>query len=237
MFRWCEPGSFEMGWPDEESEQESSLFYGKETLHTVTFSQGFWLADTTVTQALWQAVMGENPSHFKGENRPVERVSWQDAKKFITQLNKLIPGLAVQLPTEAQWEYGCRAGTETPFSFGENITPDQVNYDGNYPYDKGKKGKNRGKTVPVKSLPCNDWGLYEMHGNVLEWCLDWYQEDLGKEPVLDPSGPESGEFRVLRGGSWISSGRDVRSAIRDGYVPGDRYRFIGFRLSQGHGLR
>ena len=126
-----------------------------------------------------------------------------------------MPGLDLRLPTEEEWEYACRAGTTKPFSFGENITPEQVNYDGGYPYSGGKKGKNRGETVEVGSFPCNDWGLYEMHGNVWEWCSDWYGEyPLG--PVVDPTGPEGGGLRVLRGGSWIDDGGNVRSADRGG---------------------
>ncbi len=228
-FRWLEPGSFMMGSPVNEPER-----YNDETQHKVTFSKGFWLADSTVTQELWQLVMGSNPSKFKGRHRPVEKISWHDARKFIDTLNKLVPGLSVSLPTEAQWEYGCRAGTITPFSFGDNITPKQVNYDGRYPYNNGEKGKNRKETVDVKTLPCNAWGLYEMHGNVWEWCEDWFQEDLGSDSVTDPKGPEGGEDRVVRGGSWRSDGRFVRSAIRLRYHPGLRHDVIGFRLARGH---
>ena len=111
-----------------------------------------------------------------------------------------------RLPTEAEWEYACRAGTNTPFSFGDNITPEQVNYDGNYPYADGKKGLYREKTVPVKSLPANAWGLYEMHGNVWEWCQDWYG-DYPAEPVTNPEGSQAGVERVVRGGSWDFSTR------------------------------
>ncbi len=228
-FRWLEPGSFMMGSPKNEPER-----YNDETLHKVHLSKGFWMADTTVTQELWRVVMGDNPSDFKGEKRPVEMVSWKDAQKFIKKLNGLVPGLSVRLPTEAEWEYGCRAGTTTPFSFGENITPDQVNYDGNFPYNNGRKGKCRDETVEVKSLPCNNWGLYEMHGNVWEWCRDWYQKDLGRDEATDPQGPERGEDRVLRGGSWFDDGRGVRSALRSWSGPGDRIRGVGFRLARGH---
>jgi len=219
-----------MGSPEDEPER-----YSDEMLHEVTLTQGFWLADTTVTQGLWEAVMGDNPSNFKGKNRPVEEVSWNDARKFIQKLNKLVPGLSVRLPWEAEWEYGCRAGTTTPFSFGDNITPAQVNYNGKYPYHNGKQGEDRGETVAVKSLPRNDWGLYEMHGNVWEWCRDNWQEDLGADPVTDPRDPEKGANRVIRGGSWfLDSGGYVRSAIRNRSEPGIRGDFLGFRLAQGH---
>ncbi len=232
-FRWIEPGTFMMGSPQDEPER-----YDNETLHPVTLTRGFWLADTAVTQALWLAVMGgDNPSDFKDDpNNPVENVSWQDAQTFIAHLNDLVPGLQAQLPSEAQWEWACRAGTTTAFSFGANITPEQVNYDGNYPYADGKKGLYRGKTVPVKSLPGNPWGLYEMHGNVWEWCQDVWQADLGTAAVVDPltpPGDDAGGDRVLRGGSWRYYGRLVRSAIRYHDRPGIRGYNIGFRLALG----
>jgi formylglycine-generating enzyme required for sulfatase activity len=136
------------------------------------------------------------------------------------------------LPTEAEWEYSCRAGTTTPFSFGDQITPEQVNYDGNYPYAGGKKGLYREETVPVKDLPCNDWGLYQMHGNVWEWCQDWFG-DYDLSVVEDPAGPSEGGSRVLRGGGWIDLGRNVRSAYRLAFAPGDRNGDFGFRLARG----
>jgi formylglycine-generating enzyme len=177
--------------------------------------------------------MGENPAEFRdNKNNPVEQVSWNDIQQFIKKLNLLIPGLNACLPTEAQWEYACRAGKTTPFSFGENITPEQVNYNGKYPYAGGKEGLKRGKTVPVKSLPPNPWGLYEMNGNVWEWCSDWYG-DYPSAPVVDPVDPSEGAARVLRGGSWVSSGGGTRSAGRDGGEPDARYDDVGFRLSLG----
>lgn len=122
--------------------------------------------------------------------------------------------------------------TITPFSFGENITPEQVNYDGNHPYAGGKQGLYRERTVPVKSLPPNPWGLYEMHGNVFEWCADWYGEYLSG-PQIDLSGPSEGVDRVLRGGSWSYFGRHCRAALRFGYKPDERNHYIGFRLVPG----
>ena len=199
--RWIAPGEFVMGSPESEAER-----FNDETLHQVILSRGFWLADTACTQALWQAVLGQNPSAFKGADRPVENVSWDDVQRFLDGLNALIPGQEFRLPTEAEWEYACRAGTTTPFWFGEQITPEQVNYDGNYPYAGGAKGAYREETVPVKALPCNGWGLYQMHGNVWEWCQDWHGA-YPTETVIDPAGPPSGADRVLRGGSWISRGR------------------------------
>jgi len=162
---WIAPGAFQMGSPQDEPER-----LGSETLHTVLLTRGGWLADTACTQALWRAVMGTNPSRFQGEDRPVENVSWNDVQDFLQRLNAMIPGGGFRLPTEAEWEYACRAGTTTPFWFGAQITPEQVNYHGDYPYAGGERGLYRGETVAVYALPCNAWGLYQMHGNVLEWC-------------------------------------------------------------------
>jgi sulfatase modifying factor 1 len=225
-FRWIVWGAFDMGSPNTEVERSE-----EETLHAVTLTQGFWLADTACTQALWTAVMGENPSRFrKDENNPVEIVSWDDAMQFIERLNTEFPDLLARLPTETEWEYACRAGTTTPFSFGENVTPEQVNYEGNHPYANGEKGLNREKTVPVRSLPPNAWGLYEMHGNVWEWCADWF-DDYVLGPVENPIGPDKGSERVVRGGSWEYDGLFARSAYRHRQPPSYCNANIGFRLA------
>ncbi len=227
-FRWIMPGTFVMGSPESELERRDN-----ELAHEVTLSEGYWLADTACSQAMWQAVMNKNLSDFKQDkNNPVERVSWNNVQDFIQSLNEAIPNLNAKLPTEAQWEYACRAGTTTPFSFGENITPDQVNYNGNYPYVDGAKGENRKITVPVGSLPANPWGLYEMHGNVWEWCEDRYATYRTKKEI-NPMGADKGASRVLRGGSWIDCGGSARSACRSGRDPGSAYRSIGFRLALG----
>ncbi|MBN2444116.1 MAG: formylglycine-generating enzyme family protein [Spirochaetales bacterium] len=228
LFRWIGPGEFTMGSPKEERERLS-----EETPHHVKLTHGYWMAETTCTQELWEAVMGSNPSRFKGKQLPVEWVSWDDCKKFILNINTMIPGLELRLPTEAEWEYACRAGTATPFSFGETITTDQVNYNGNYPYNKGKKGKYREKTVKVNELPCNAWGLYQMHGNVREWCDDWYGE-YGTGTAIDPKGPEKGVNRVMRGGGWIDDAGDARSADRSSRTLSYRDYYVGFRLARGH---
>jgi formylglycine-generating enzyme required for sulfatase activity len=220
------PGEFLMGSPPEEEDR-----FDSESLHRVVLTRGLWLADTACTQELWKAVLKKKPSNINGLQRPVEKVSWEDCRAFFEKIKRLKPGLELALPTEAQWEYACRAGTTTPFSFGPNITQAQVNYNGEYPYVGGEKGQSRGETVEVKSLPCHDWGLYQMHGNVWEWCANWYGS-YSEDIVLNPTGPGDSEDRVCRGGSWIDGGRYVRSAVRDGYVPSFRGDFLGFRFSQ-----
>jgi formylglycine-generating enzyme required for sulfatase activity len=225
--RWILPGEFMMGSP----QNEANRFYN-ENQHRVTLSRGFWLADTVCTQALWQVVMGQNPSFFKGEDQPVERVSWDGVQRFIERLNGLILDGKFRLPTEAEWEYTCRAGTITAFWFGDQITPEQVNYHGNYPYAGGRKGKYRKETVEVKELPCNNWGLYQMHGNVWEWCQDRYAA-YPPGAVTDPVEPTKGKGRVLRGGSWFSYGRYARSAYRFHGDPAFFDYRLGFRLARG----
>lgn len=226
--RWMEAGTFWMGSPDTEQERRDD-----ETLHQVTLTQGYWLADTACTQALWQAVMGDNPASFTDSlQNPVEQVSWEEVQGFIKKLNKHLQGVKARLPTEAEWEYACRAGTSTPFSFGANITPEQANYDGDYPYAEGRSGLDRQSTVAVKSLPANPWGLYEMHGNVWEWCQDCY----GAYPsgsASDPRGPGSGLNRVVRGGSWSDLGLFLRSAVRFSFTPDDQSCGLGFRFALG----
>ncbi|MCY2978158.1 MAG: formylglycine-generating enzyme family protein [Planctomycetota bacterium] len=230
--RWIPEGSFTMGSPQEEEEEGRG---NNEIPHEVSFARGFWLADTACTQEVWKAVTGANPSHFKNEEDsiqelPVETVSFDDVQAFLTQLNERIGKEATfSLPTEAQWEYACRAGTNTPFSFGESISVDQANFFGGDPYAGSAKGEYRQRTVAVKSLPCNSWGLYQMHGNVWEWCSDWYAE-YSQDNFADPQGPDSGSDRVIRGGSWTDTARHVRSACRFGYSPLYRHNALGFRL-------
>ncbi|HMW31641.1 MAG TPA: formylglycine-generating enzyme family protein, partial [Plasticicumulans sp.] len=226
--RWIEPGEFRMGSPPD----ERGRFDDEGPQHRVRLTRGFWLADTACTQALWQAVMGDNPSRFQRDVRqPVEQVLWDDVQRFLETLRVLLPGAEADLPSEAEWEYACRAGTTTPFSFGETIDTQQANYHGNRPYADGAQGEYRQTTVPVKTFPANAWGLYEMHGNVWEWCADGLRRYDGAE-CEDPRGPEGeGDSRVVRGGSWNYDGRLVRSAVRDWDVPGYRYRSVGFRLA------
>ncbi len=182
-----------------------------------------------VTQEEWQAVMGNNPSEFKGEkNLPVETVSWDDCQTFIKKLRDK-DKKKYRLPTEAEWEYACRAGTKTPFHYGETISTVQANYNGNSTYGDGKKGKYREKTIPVGSFPANAWGLHDMHGNVFQWCQDWFG-DYPQKDVVDPQGPNKGQNRVLRGGSWEGHAEDCRSARRSLDGPGRRDANFGLRV-------
>jgi len=221
-------GCFEMGSPSNEAGRDND-----ERQHEVCVDS-FKLGETEVTQGQWRAVMGSNPSNFKncGDDCPVESVSWQDVQTFITKLNSQT-GQHYRLPSEAEWEYAARAGTTTPFSFGGNITPEQANYDGNYPYKDSKKGLYRQTPVPVKSLPANPWGLYEMHGNVWEWTGSLYQDNYDDQHEKESINHASDNARLaVRGGSWNFDARSVRSANRLRYSATGRDIYLGFRLAQ-----
>lgn len=223
-FVWIPPGNFMMGSPKEEKDRR-----GDEIQHKVTLTKGFYMGVYTVTQEQWKEVMDMNPINFKGEkNLPVELVSWDDCQEFIKTLREKDKKL-YRLPTEAEWEYSCRAGTTTPFHFGETISTDQANYNSNFIYGNGKKGKYREKTTPVGSFPANAWGLHDMHGNVWQWCQDW-SGDYPQKDVVDPQGSEAGDGRVLRGGSWLSNPGLCRSACRIRHEPSIRYGGIGCRV-------
>ena len=229
---WCKPGTFQMGSPAEEKNRQDN-----ETGHEVTLTKGFYLGKYEVTQEQWEKVMGSKPSQFKGATRPVEKVSWDDAIKFcekLTQMEKtagrLPEGWVYTLPTEAQWEYACRAGTTTATAFGDTLSSKQANFNGGYPYGGASKGPNLGRTTDVGSYPANAWGFHDMHGNVYEWCSDWYG-DYPDGSASDPVGPSAGSLRVLRGGCWDSFGGQVcRSADRHGFGPGNRVNGLGFRV-------
>ena len=225
-FVYIKPGTFMMGSPSNEPKRGKD-----ERQHQVTLTQGYYLQTTEVTQGQWQQVMGGNPSKFKncGSDCPVEQVSWDDAQKFIQKLNRLEGTDKYRLPTEAEWEYAARAGTQTPFSFGDCLSTNQANYDGNSPMPGCGKGKDRKKPVTVGSFPANAWGLYDMHGNVYEWCQDWFG-DYPTGAVSNPKGPSSGENRVFRGGGWNDYARYCRSAYRDWLTPGFRNGLVGLRL-------
>ncbi len=224
-FVWCPPGEFLMGISDSETPRGAS----ETPQHTVTFKQGFWIGKCEVTQDQWKSVTGENPSHFKGSpNLPVEQVSWDDCQQFLRKLNTKSGG-TFRLPCEAEWEYACRAGTRTPFAFGESISTEQVNYKA--PFNKGVA---RERTTEVGLFPGNAWNLCDMHGNVHEWCQDWYHDSYTDSPA-DGSAWESpaNTDRVLRGGSWSSSQLSCRSAARGHYTPDSRLITIGFRIVCG----
>jgi formylglycine-generating enzyme required for sulfatase activity len=224
-------GTFTMGSPANERGRDDD-----EVQHQVTVSS-FYMGKYEVTQKEWTAVMGSNPSSFKGENLPVEMVSWYDAVEYCnkrSQKEGLTPAYTIsgsgnnrtvtwnrnangyRLPTEAEWEYACRAGTTTPFSTGNNITTNQANYSNN-------------KTSNVGSFAPNAWGLYDMHGNVWEWCWDWYGR-YSSGAQTDPVGASSGSDHMRRGGCWIYSAVLVRSAYRGYDDPNERISLIGFRL-------
>ena len=234
-FCWC-PATTSAAWKKLSGGKEYFLMGSPETEEgrssverrcRTTLTQGFWMGKHEVTQAQWESVMGENPSSFKGADRPVEWVSWDDCQAFIRKVNSG-GQVTVALPTEAQWEYACRAGTATPFSFGQSLNGDKANCDCNYPYGTTVRGSHRKETASVGSYLPNAWGLYDMHGNVLEWCMDRY----GKydDDALDPVGSDSGIYRVARGGCWDSPALLCRSSNRSKYVPALRDFYLGFRL-------
>ena len=239
-------GSFEMGSPASENRRGND-----EIPHRVTLSS-FYLGTHEVTQKAYQQLMGQNPSQFKGDNLPVENVSWHDAVMYCnarSAAENLTPAYVVhgqgkdrtvtwnreangyRLPTEAEWEYACRAGTTTPFATGDNVTVDQANYYGTYPYDGYPSGQYRNRTVPAGSFAPNPWGLYDMHGNVWEWCWDWYGAYDSNNPE-NPDGPDSGTYRVNRGGGWNDFGRHLRSAYRAACSPTNKTFNLGFRIAR-----
>ena len=260
-FRWCPPGTFTMGcsemvqavgrdmgidigvvWPEKKEEIQRTY-----RPHRVTLSRGFWMLETPVTQAMWESVMGNNPSYFRGANLqipvesarlPVERVSWNEAQQFIQRLNERLAGtprapagFRFSLPTEAQWEYACRAGTTTAFHFGDTLTSEQASFDLSIMVQE-ERGLlfARPQTSEVGRFPANAWGLRDMHGNVYEWVQDWI-DDYPSGAVTDPTGPTQGVERVIRGGAFSSVATHCRSAYRYWRFPLHGDAFIGFRLA------
>ncbi len=218
---WIEPGTFMMGaYPDEQDSFDEEF-----PQHQVSLTHGFWMGKYTVTQAQWKAVVGSNPSLDLGANRPVVSVSWDDCQVFAAALNATT-GEKFRFPTEAEWEYACRAGTTTRFYWGDDPSYSAI---ANYAwYDGIADGKGH-KEVGGK-LP-NAWGLYDMIGNVSEWCQDWYG-DYSAGSVTDPKGPANGDYRVQRGGSYSSAHWYCRSAYRNSNEPEFAYRGFGFRLAR-----
>jgi uncharacterized protein (TIGR02996 family) len=228
-FSFIPPGSFLMGSPDSEADRGSD-----EQLHKVTLTKGFFAGVYPVTQTQWVAETRSNPSHFKGDTLPVEKVSWEDTQAFCAAVKKR-SGLDLRLLTEAEWEYAARAGATTPFYFGTELNGTQANCDGNNPYGTATTGPYLGKTTPVGSYAAkfpHPWGLCDVHGNVWEWCEDWYDEAYyGRSPVTDPvcrNGKH--KYKVARGGGWRYAARNCHSASRNWLEPGLRSLHNGFRL-------
>jgi formylglycine-generating enzyme required for sulfatase activity len=227
-------GSFQMGSPATEAERSED-----EGPQRRVQLQSFFLGQTPVTQAQWQAVaswpqvemmLDSNPALFEGANRPVENVNWEEAMEFCRRLSQRSK-LVYTLPSEAQWEYACRAGTTTPFAFGDTLTPDFANFNGIVTYGSGPKGQYRQQTTEVGSFPANAWGLQDMHGNVWEWCLDpWHDSYRGAPADGSAWTAGGGTTRLLRGGSWDYDPRYCRSAYRSYNHPDNRFNVIGFRV-------
>ena len=253
-FRLCPAGAFMMGSPESEDGRDDD-----ETLHRVALTKDFWALETPVTVGMFRAFVkdsrykpqGNTPKFWNGskweerpilswnnygfipsENYPVTCVSWNDAAAFCKWLSKKTEQF-IQLPTEAQWEYACRAGSSTAFFWGDALNGDKANCNGNYPSGTTVKGNYLGKISPVGSYEPNAWGLFDMHGNVYEWCQDWYSENYLNETATDPTGSLYGSCRVRRGGGWFSSAWDCRSARRSFSDPEDRFYGLGFRCVKG----
>ena len=224
VIEWADipAGSFLIGSPSSEADRNEDEWQVKVHLdsfrmsrHEITFAQYDLFCEATGREK-------PDDNGWGRKNRPVMNVSWHDAKAFAEWMG-------ARLPTEAEWEYACRAGTTTPFNTGENITTFQANYNGKTPYKDFAEGEYRRETMPVGSFEPNAWGLYDMHGNVWEWCSDWYSAYPKKEQS-NPQGPETGNSRVFRGGGWYSAGMMCRSARRYNLNPDFSYNFIGFRI-------
>ncbi len=216
-------GKFMMGSPKDEKDRLDNEGPQRE----VTISKAFYMGVYAVTQEQYERIMGENPSYFKGGQNPVETVSWDDAVEFCKKLSQK-SSKAVSLPTEAQWEYACRAGSTTRFSYGDD--DDKL---GDYAW----YGKNSGsKTHPVGQKKPNAWGLYDMHGNAWQWCSDWYADTYANANKTDPTGPAFGELRVLRGGCWENNPWTCRSAYRGTINPAGGHIRFGFRVVVAAGV-
>jgi formylglycine-generating enzyme required for sulfatase activity len=236
-------GSFLMGSPRDEPERDTD-----ERQHEIVITKPFYMGVYEVTQREYERVMGKNPSVFHQKNGggpeyPVDQVLWGEAVEFCKKLSELPAekqaGRLYRLPTEAEWEYACRAGTKAVFHFGNSLSSTQANFNGQYPYGGADKGPYLEKTAKVGSFQANAFGLFDMHGNVAEWCADWYDPDYYRHsPKEDPQGPSKGVvatgfgdfYHVVRGGCWLDEGRGCRAAYRFRFMPSDRYRLVGFRV-------
>lgn len=216
-------GSFRMGSGFKDDQDANPV-------HEVTITRPFYLGKYEVTQEQWQAVTGKDPSRYKGGQNPVEQVSWEDCQEFLKQLNERIPGGGFRLPTEAEWEYASRAGSTTAYCFG-----DEASELGEYAWYDANSDR---ATHPVGQKKPNRWGLYDMHGNVCEWCSDWWSTSYyakcakAASGVQDPSGPPSGSSRVVRGGGWLFDAQNTRAASRCSYSADHRFSLVGFRIAR-----
>lgn len=213
-FVWCPPGSFLMGTPGD---------IVHEIPHKVTLTRPFWIGKYPVTQRQWLRVMGQNPSHFRGEEleAPVEQVSWDDAQAFCSEVSR-VESIQFRLPSEAEWEYACRAGSAGSFCFDSPYVGELLDY-------AWYSANSHDTTHPVGQKKPNGWGIYDMHGNVWEWCQDWFG-DYSADAVTDPSGPPEGSRRVRRGGGWRRSAEFCSSSSRNASFPGIRLITMGFRV-------
>ena len=235
-FRWIPAGEFLMGCPEDEG------YDYERPRRKITLTRGFWLQSTPVTREMWESIMGSDPSEFngnEGKDRPVENVSWNDCKHYLLKANdlKVAPkDWKFDLTTEAQWEYACRAGTNSPFWWGETLNGDMANCCGEEPYGTETPGPFVKETAPVRSYPPNPWGLYDTLRNVWEWCSDYYDMNYYKYgATVDPTGcgyrNSPDKYRVLRGGGWLDSAECCRSGCRAGLGPDESDPRIGFRLA------
>lgn len=222
---YCPPGEFIMGSPMGEDGRDAD-----EVQHRVCLTKGFWLGKFEVTQEQWRSVMGRNPAHFRGdEKRPVERVSWEDCQRFVKKINEMYD-CGARLPTEAEWEYACRAGTTTAYSWGNSLNGDKANCNGDFPCGTAARGPYFRGTTTVGRYSPNPWGFYDMHGNVYEWCEDRCADYPSEGDATDPVGPPTGCCRVLRSGCWNYGARFCRSANRIRNTPTTASHREGMRL-------
>ncbi|MFA6186787.1 MAG: formylglycine-generating enzyme family protein [Phycisphaerae bacterium] len=218
-------GEFDMGSPMEELKRDSD-----ESQHHIKLTKSFYIGKFEVTQLQYRVIMEQNPSKFGGDKLPVDNVNWYEAARFLKKLSDKT-GMKFRLPTEAEWEYACRAGTKTAFNTGTTIDSDFANYDARDPYADGIIGTYLDRTCEVGKYKPNAFGLYDMHGNVWEWCSDIYDEDYYKvTPLTDPKGPAEGKPKVIRGGAWNEPAWKCRSADRNHRWPKDNQPMIGLRV-------
>lgn len=219
-------GRFIMGSPESELRREDD----ESPQHQVTVPE-FYIGKYPVTQAQWQEIMGANPSNFKGANRPVKQISWEEAIEFCQELSQKT-GKDYRLPSEAEWEYACRSGTSTPFYLGETITPKLANYDGTSTYGSGPKGEYRKQTTDVGSFPANAFGLYDMHGNVWEWCQDNWHDSYSGAPIDGSAWVDNeSRYRILRSGSYNCNPKCCRASSRNKHLPHISHDSDGFRVA------